>query len=73
MTNDSGVKPLSQAVLTSKKKMRRNFHLMNWSLYPSASAAENEGISDVYGIRAAVVLQLRSSELSAVRWMQKAL
>lgn len=38
---------------------------MNWSLYPSASAAANEGISDVYGIRAAVVLQLRIFELSA--------
>lgn len=38
---------------------------MNWSLYPSASAAANKGISDVYGIRAAVVLQLGSFELSA--------
>lgn len=47
------------------KKMRHNFHLMNWSLYPSASAAANAGISDVYGIWAAVVLQLRSFELSA--------
>ncbi len=38
---------------------------MNWSFYASASAAENEGISDVYGIWAAVVLQLRGFELSA--------
>lgn len=38
---------------------------MNWSLYTSASAAANKGISDVYGIRAAIVLQLGSFELSA--------
>lgn len=52
-----------------ENNLNRNFHLMNRSLYSSASAAANEGISDVYAIRAAV--EPRRMELK-LKWTRKA-